>query len=244
MKTKISLLLMSSILLVLSFVYSFRENVIKNTGKGVNHYKIVGIDVSHHQGDIDWKMVKRDTVHFCFMKATEGTNFKDKRFKYNLTQAKKNKIAVGAYHYYRYNKNNILQFKNFISVVPKNSIDFPPVIDAEYLGNPGLGDKKNREKFVKDLKEFQKMIRNYYGEEPIIYTDILFYNNVLKNDIKNNLWMNDLHAKSINYLDSSQWIFWQHSHKGNKNGIKGYVDLNVFNGTLEDFNRLKFSEAR
>ncbi|MFW6328322.1 MAG: GH25 family lysozyme [Bacteroidota bacterium] len=48
-----------------------------------NKYPVQGIDVSHHQGLIRWDSIDTSKVKFVFNKATEGANFKDKRFKYN-----------------------------------------------------------------------------------------------------------------------------------------------------------------
>tara|TARA_Y100001933_G_scaffold248756_1_gene283035 strand:+ start:378 stop:620 length:243 start_codon:yes stop_codon:yes gene_type:complete len=65
--------------------------------------RLFGIDVSHHQGAIDWAKVKAAGVHYCFMKATEGSTFKDKRFDFNWNQAKAHGIIRGAYHFFRPN---------------------------------------------------------------------------------------------------------------------------------------------
>tara|TARA_B100000683_G_C12168523_1_gene423236 strand:+ start:363 stop:605 length:243 start_codon:yes stop_codon:yes gene_type:complete len=65
--------------------------------------RLFGIDVSHHQGAIDWAKVKAAGVHYCFMKSTEGSTFKDKRFDFNWNQAKAHGIIRGAYHFFRPN---------------------------------------------------------------------------------------------------------------------------------------------
>src|SRR3546814_10025509 len=59
-----------------------------------------GIDVSHHQGAIDWERVAADGVEFAYLKATEGGGFSDPRFVSNARGAKAAGIKVGAYHYY------------------------------------------------------------------------------------------------------------------------------------------------
>lgn len=49
-----------------------------------------GIDVSHHQGYIDWEMVAADgSVKFAYIKASEGTTHQDTRYDYNITEARK-----------------------------------------------------------------------------------------------------------------------------------------------------------
>jgi len=221
------------------FFLSCKPNV-----KVFKEEKILGIDVSSHQGIINWAEVKKARIEFCFIKATEGGDFIDKKFKENLIQARNNKILVGAYHYYRVKKSNDLQFKNFTSVVSKEAIDLPPVIDVEYFSNNSLHEKTNRDKFISNLKEFQSMLEMHYGKKPIIYTDIKFYNELIKGNIDNPLWLSDLHTKNLNYLDSTQWLFWQYNIVGKIKGIDSTVDLNMFNGNLEKLKNLKFSKSR
>ena len=50
-------------------------------------YPIRGIDVSHHQRDINWDAVKGAGISFSYIKATEGADFKDKRFQANWAEA-------------------------------------------------------------------------------------------------------------------------------------------------------------
>lgn len=205
---------------------------------GLKNYPVKGIDVSHHQNLINWNEVKKDNVHFCIIKATEGKGFVDHRFKYNSKQAKLNNISVGAYHYYRFKNDVKSQFLNYTAIVSKNSIDFPPVIDVEYCNNPELRDSRNKAKFINDLKELMSMLENHYGKKTILYTDVNFYNDLLKGEINSHLWMSDLRKINPGYLDSSQWVFWQYSMRGNKKGINGNVDLNVFNGDMKKLNEL------
>src|SRR6185436_12304579 len=65
------------------------------------NYPIKGLDVSSHQGKIDWKKVA-ETNHykFVFIKATEGHDFIDDNFEYNWKNAKENGFLVGAYHFF------------------------------------------------------------------------------------------------------------------------------------------------
>lgn len=206
----------------------------KVENKKLNQYSVFGIDVSHYQGHINWKHVANENVAFCFMKATEGFKFVDKRFHYNIKEAKKHNILVGAYHYYRFNQDNNLQFKNLKNVVNKDIIDLPVVVDVELCNNPMLRDYKSRDKFRNDLSIFLSMIESHYGKKPLIYCDVNMYKYLLKNKIDNQLWIAEYRAKSIDYLDSTQWVFWQHSYQAKKKGINGNVDLNVFNGSIND----------
>ena len=63
-------------------------------------YDVHGIDVSHHQGKIDWPAVAVDGVGFAFIKATEGGDFVDPRFAENWKASAKAGIPRGAYHFF------------------------------------------------------------------------------------------------------------------------------------------------
>ena len=79
-------------------------------------YEIHGIDISHHQGHIDWEelkdngmidwerlrnaMIKKAPVRFVFIKSTEGSNLIDENFKDNFYQAREYGFIRGAYHFY------------------------------------------------------------------------------------------------------------------------------------------------
>ncbi len=59
-----------------------------------------GIDVSHHQRNIDWNKVATYTnIQFVYIKATEGTTFKDPKYVYNTNEARRNGLKVGSYHF-------------------------------------------------------------------------------------------------------------------------------------------------
>ena len=79
-----------------------------------------GIDVSHHNGNLDWKSISSDPcIQFVYIKATEGANYVDGQFKNNMSGAQRQDILVGAYHYFN-SKSAQQQFKNYSSVVKKN----------------------------------------------------------------------------------------------------------------------------
>lgn len=83
-------------------------------------YPLRGIDVSHHQGQIDWRRVAADDVAFAVIKATEGGDHVDDAFDRNLREARAAGLAVGAYHFFTFCRPGADQAKNFISVVPRD----------------------------------------------------------------------------------------------------------------------------
>ncbi|MEN8928018.1 MAG: glycoside hydrolase family 25 protein [Flavobacteriales bacterium] len=193
-------------------------------------YKVHGIDVSHHQGRINWKMVKqmkdRDlSLDFVFMKATEGGSHKDRRFKYNWRNAKSNGLIRGAYHYFKPNVKAAQQAKHFIRTVKLLKGDFPPVIDIEERGSVSTA------KLMKGLKIFADELEKHYGVKPIIYTYHDFYKQNFDYTFKDyTLWIAHYHVRSP---DNKTWNFWQHSDRGTVSGINYPVDFNVFNRDME-----------
>ena len=98
-------------------------------------YPVRGIDVSNHQGLIDWRRVAADDVSFAIVKATEGGDWVDKSFARNIAAAKEAGLAVGAYHFFTFCRPGAEQAQNFIATVPSDPALLPPVVDIEFVGN-------------------------------------------------------------------------------------------------------------
>lgn len=197
-------------------------------------YSVHGIDVSKHQGDIDWVRVSRMqkngiSVNFAFIKATEGITRQDNKFAKNWKGASQNGLLRGAYHFYYPSRDAEKQAKNFISTVHLSKGDMPPVADIE------LSNGKSAVKIREGLQIFLNKLEKHYKVKPIIYTNIHFYNTYLKGSFNDYpLWIAGYFDYDRFYSEfSTSWIFWQHSEKGKVDGIRGNVDFNVFNGNLE-----------
>lgn len=204
-------------------------------GPQTSGYAIHGIDISHHQGYINWNAVDTENIFFAFMKATEGGNFKDKRFQQNWTAAKKTSLRRGAYHFFSFFKTGKEQAKNYIGSVKLTANDLPPVVDLEY----GRYTEKNRPKastIVKELRVMLQTFHRYYGKRPILYCTYNCYNLYVKGIFDEYpIWIRDTQNGQPQL--TKQWAFWQYSAKGRIAGIQGNVDLNVFYGSLQNFYR-------
>ena len=89
-----------------------------------------GIDVSHHQGVVDWGKVAKSDVAFVILKATEGGDYVDDTFARNLAGAKAAGLVVGAYHFFTFCRPGAEQAK----VVPRDRPMLPPAVDIEFVG--------------------------------------------------------------------------------------------------------------
>ena len=196
-------------------------------------YPVRGIDVSHHQGDIDWEALKGEDLRFVFMKATEGGDFKDRKFAFNWKEAKKAGLEIGAYHFFTFCKSGREQAKNFTETVPFDSSAMPPVIDLEFGGNCRLAKPDNE--IIMEIDTLQTVLFETYKKRPVLYVTKEFYERfMIGRFLENPIWFRDIFNEPV-LPDNRNWHFWQYSNRGRLSGVEGYVDLNVFWGTGEDF---------
>lgn len=201
-------------------------------------FTIRGIDISHHQGEIDWDKVKINNFRFVFIKATEGHDFVDEDFIDNWNNSKEIGLIRGAYHFYSLRIPGKDQAENFIKIVPKEKYTLPPVIDLEFGGNSK--QRPTREDFKKELLAFIYEVKLNFNKDPIFYITYDFFNMYIKNDedlLKYNIWIRNIYYKP-NKIGNKDWLFWQYNCKGRVEGINGFVDLNVFAYDEEQFNKL------
>ena len=95
----------------------------------------LGIDVSSHQGLIDWRHVRHNGITFAYVKATEGSDFVDDHFLVNWIGAAAAGLDRGAYHFFTLCASGEAQATNFLRTVPTGSTALPPAIDLELAGN-------------------------------------------------------------------------------------------------------------
>ncbi|MBC5837089.1 glycoside hydrolase family 25 protein [Flavobacterium muglaense] len=193
--------------------------------------KVIGIDVSEYQDEIDWSKVgtleDKYPVQFVFIRATVGDDRKDKRFDENWRKAKNNKIIRGAYHYYRPNENSLDQAALFIKTVRLRKGDLPPVLDIEKLP-----ENQSLDRLKIGLKRWLIAVEAHYQVKPIIYTGEKYYEDFLKEEFGDYLFWIANYNFYREEVDKD-WLFWQFTEKASLDGIKGNVDVNIYNGDLQ-----------
>jgi len=195
-------------------------------------YPVQGIDVSRHQGAIDWSRVPTRVVQFVYIKATEGGDFRDDRFAANWKASRADGLRRGAYHYFTFKTPGSRQADNFITTVPNDPEALPPAVDVEIWGNSA--DRPAVADFQRELSAFIAKVRQHYGTEPVIYAARDFRSRYLAGFPQPRLWLRAVVA-SPRLAGISHWTFWQFSERGRIPGINGFVDRNAFDGTPEEF---------
>lgn len=201
------------------------------------HYEVHGIDISHYQGEVDWEKLIQNQAEdypfaFIFVKATEGGDLKDENFQHNFAAARRYGLIRGAYHYFNPETSAAKQARFFINTVQLDSADLPPVLDVEKKGS------QTKEHLMKAVKVWLDIVEAHYGVKPILYTSYKFKTNYLDDSVFNDYpyWIAHYYVDTVAY--KGNWKFWQHTDVGTIPGVKEKIDLNIFNGTLEELKNM------
>jgi lysozyme len=200
-------------------------------------HAVQGIDVSKYQLEIDWREVRRAGTRFAFIKATEGGDLLDSRFRENWEGAREHGVPRGAYHFVFWCRPARDQVRWFIRHVPKEADALPPVLDVEW-NHLSSCPRPSAEKARAKMREMLRAFEAHYGKKPIIYTDITFHEDVLEGTTEFDdypFWIRSVAAKPHVRYENRPWEFWQFTATGRVPGVTGNVDRNAFFGTEKQF---------
>ena len=221
--------------------YSFRWKAIFREPTYPEGYNVRGIDISHYQTDIKWEKLRNasinnDPVRFVIIKATEGQDLFDDDFNDNFFQAKENDFIRGAYHFFVPGVDAARQADFYLHQVHLVPGDLPPVLDIEKDG------KLPKKKLQKDVKKWLDIVEEKYGVKPILYTSYKFKKDFLDDPVFDEYpyWIAHYYINKLEY--KGDWVMWQHTDCGKVDGINGFVDCNIFNGTVRDLEDFTIQE--
>lgn len=223
----------------------FRWRALYGDPKYPQGYEIHGIDISHYQGKIDWDRLKSNalidgnSLRFIITKATEGSSRIDPNFKENFNRIREYGFIRGAYHFWSNKSSARSQAYYFLNVARLEDGDLPPVLDIEHIPN----DVKV-EDFQTDVLTWLHIVEDRYHVKPIIYTYYKFKERYLSAPVFDDYpyWIAHYYVDKIEYKGT--WKFWQHTDTGQLPGIRGNVDLNVYNGTYYDLLQLTIGRQK
>lgn len=204
---------------------------------------ILGIDVSKWQGDIDWELIHAQGKVFAYIKATEGMTYTDPFFIKNVEGGIQAGVIVGAYHFARPDNNTALEdANNYLSQahVCVGSNFLPPALDLE---NPNSSTNITNLFTSKELSEWVQewceKVEEKTGIRPIIYTNSYIANYLQDELNKYGLWIAKPNTPPSTPPSNigiwNDWNIKQYSWEGNILGINGNVDLNIYNGSIDNF---------
>jgi lysozyme len=201
---------------------------------------VQGIDVSSHNGDIDWPAVRQAGISFAYLKTTEGGDYADSKFFEYWKEAAEAGIHRGAYHFMYWCRPADQQALFFMVNVPNDANALPPVLDLEWNNEsrscpielpPG--------KAIPMIRTLLAAMEARTGKRPIIYTDANFYRDILSDGAFADypFWLRSTETEPGRLYPGRRWTYWQFTATGRVPGIRGDVDRNVFNGSTEQWER-------
>lgn len=186
-----------------------------------------GIDLSHHNGRVNWDELDTAPLDFVYLKATEGRDWKDREFQQNWLEASRRGWKAGAYHFYLLCRDGAAQAENFIRSVEVRDGTLPPAVDLEYAHN--CEPQGSRAEAEAQIAVFLAAVEAEYGQRPLLYTTPEFYRDWLAGPFAEYpVWM-----RSLSGPPDGQVQLWQYSMKGKVPGVGGFVDLNRVPGGEE-----------
>lgn len=184
-----------------------------------------GIDVSVHQGNIDWKKVKSDGIDFAIIRAGYGrlSSQKDKQFENNYAGCKANGIPVGAYWYsYALSVDEVRkEAAACLKSIQNKTFEYPIFFDIEHKTQLALSDNLLQKIAIAFCEELEKA-----GYWVGIYSYKYFLESNFTPELLNRyaVWVAHTGVAQTNF--KYPYGMWQYSHTGKVNGIRSNVDLN------------------
>lgn len=198
-----------------------------------NAKSVLGIDVSQHQGDIDWEKVKAAGIQFVYLRVgyRESIGAKvcaDSNFKQNLSNAKAAGLKVGVYFYSQATTEDEAREEADLTLqmLDGASIDYPVAFDFEPT-NDSSGTRVSNlsaDQMTKVAKAFCNRIWSS-GYSTIIYgnsADLSLYN--LSDLAKYGFWYAEYGSHPTMDLN---FALWQYTDEGTVDGIEGNVDIDL-----------------
>lgn len=207
--------------------------------------RVFGIDVSHHQGRIDWRRVlaAAEPPRFAYIKASEGARSIDPQFERNWKATRDAELLHGAYHFARPGENPLAQASHFAGVIgPGAGNELPPVLDLEVSGGLSARD------CVQWTLAFVSHAESLLGRSIAIYTGGFWRFTLGDPDApeltSKPLWI-ARYAQEEPPLPRpwATWTFWQFSDGQSGPGravpgVRGPCDCNWFQGSYRDLEAL------
>ena len=203
-----------------------------------NNYAIQGVDVSHYQGDIDWKVLEEQGISFAYIKATEGSSHVDANLGKNYEGIKDTGVEYGFYHFLSLDSPVETQFENFKAAVDGYHMGLIPAIDIEWYGNK----RKNppgKEVVLNTLSQMVDLIEKEYGQKPVVYTTQSYYSKYFRGeDLDFPLWI-----RNVYFSPFQDWTIWQYTDRAVMDGYHGdekYIDRDVIRGA--EYNKIRLNK--
>ena len=185
-----------------------------------------GIDVSGYQGNINYSEVAQAGIEIVYMKSSEGSNYVDSHFERNYTEAKRNGLKVGVYHFLtaRSIAQAETQAQFFVSLISGKNIDCKLAMDFESFGN------LNKQQINEIAIAFINKVRELSQKDVVVYSNTYDATYIFEGEVTEYpLWVAQYGVSEPQDNGNwTSWVGWQYADDGEVNGINARVDMNRF----------------
>lgn len=214
-------------------------------------HRVYGIDISRYQHEegkrrfrFNWDALRivgvgkgRASVNFpidfVYIKATEGQTVYNKYYAADLQAARQRKVPVGAYHFFT-KSDGVGQARFFLQKARIAKGDLPPMLDVE-PSEAQIKEMGGEARMFANIVEWMRIVSHATGTKPILYISQMFVNRHYPNapqELKQcPVWI----ARYGEYRPYVKLLYWQLTPYGRISAVNTEVDVNVFNGSKEDF---------
>ncbi|MEM8577149.1 MAG: GH25 family lysozyme [Pseudomonadota bacterium] len=210
---------------------------VRFAGRQPTSFAVRGMDAARFQTSVDWARAKAVGIEFAFLKATEGGDLADPKFRDHWRGAGAAGIRRGAYHFYYFCTAPEVQAQWFIRNVRRTPGMLPPVLDMEWNPfSPTCTVRPPAAEVQRQMKIWLDIVEAHYGQRPIIYTAPDFYEDAdLQNFRGYEYWLRTTAKTPAQAYPGQPWRFWQYTATGTLPNTPGDVDINAFNGTRAEW---------
>lgn len=223
--------------------------------------RVYGIDISRHQHEkdgkkysINWNNLRITgigngrrvrgavdyPVSFMYIKSTEGRSIFNKYYPTDLRQARSHGIAVGTYHFFSTTSTGAQQAAYFLKMSWIAANDMPPVLDLEPTDEQ-IKKMGGDAVLFREALTWMRAVERKCGKRPVLYVGQQFVNKHLPKapqEMRNyDVWI----ARYSEFKPFIHLLHWQLTPYGRVRGIHGEVDINVFNGSRNEFKKYRMN---
>ena len=190
---------------------------------------VLGVDVSHHSGRVDWKQVQEQGYQFAYVKSSEGVDNPDAMFEEHWRGLREQGLPRGAYHFYVTEDDPVAQARFFASRLRDDPGTLPPAVDVEVLGAHTTGDMSAT------LLRFLRTLRRELGVTPMIYTTSAFWDGHYEPAFSDYpLWMAEYGVVVPKApFGWKSWLIWQRAQNKTVTGIENGADINLLHPDVD-----------
>lgn len=190
-------------------------------GESLRPGEVLGVDVSAHQGAIDWTRLRASGISVAYLKASEGVGHEDSQFSANWRGTREAGIARGAYHYFTLCSTGAEQAKAFLAIVPPNAGALPPALDLELDG--ACTERPDADAVQAEVDDFMTTVEKAWGRRVVVYSSHGWRSAYgLPDEVGRPAWLTRHEGRP-----EGDWAIWQVRFDARIDGVDHDIDLDV-----------------